>query len=249
MDISEHIAAVRAEGDLMAGVLGTVDIETPVPTCPDWVVRDLVKHLGGVHRWATAFVKGGLTGPGDVNFDELMASFPDDPGVLDWFVDGHAALVHALETASPDVACWTFMPAPSPLSFWARRQSHETAIHRVDAQLAAEVAPSGCEPSFAAAGIDEFLTGFITRHKVEADAGPSSVEVRCNDVEANWLVRVDPSGVTTERGGGTGDCTVSGSASDLFFTLWNRRAASGLRVEGDEAALRMVLGVARVRWV
>lgn len=36
------------------------------------------------------------------------------------------------------VDCWTFLDAPSPLAFWARRQAHETAIHRADAQLAAD---------------------------------------------------------------------------------------------------------------
>ena len=47
------------------------------------------------------------------------------------------AVEDTLRTADPAVRCWTFLPAPSPLAFWARRQAHETAIHRADAQLAA----------------------------------------------------------------------------------------------------------------
>src|SRR5262249_53658636 len=54
-----------------------------------------------------------------------------------WFREGHAALVQALSVAGPDLNCWAFLAAPSPLAFWARRQAHETAIHRVDAGQAA----------------------------------------------------------------------------------------------------------------
>ncbi|MER6443505.1 hypothetical protein ABT275_45720 [Streptomyces sp. NPDC001185] len=36
------------------------------------------------------------------------------------------------------MTCWTFNPArvPSPLAFWTRRQAHETAVHRYDAEAA-----------------------------------------------------------------------------------------------------------------
>src|ERR1019366_10224384 len=70
----------------------------------------------------------------------------------------HAVLVEALVAAPPDLRCWTFLPAPSPLAFWARRQAHETTIHRVDAELASgPVAP--VTPEFAADGLDELLFG------------------------------------------------------------------------------------------
>ena len=32
--------------------------------------------------------------------------------------------------------CFAFLPAPSPLAFWARRQAHETGIHRADVESA-----------------------------------------------------------------------------------------------------------------
>src|SRR5260370_27003394 len=72
--------------------------------------------------------------------DEVLTRGPADDVLLDWFRDGHASLVRALAAADPDLKCWTFMAAPSPLVFWARRQSHETAIHRVDTQQAAAAA-------------------------------------------------------------------------------------------------------------
>src|SRR6266704_1004706 len=35
----------------------TLSLHDALPTCPDWAVRDLVGHLGGVHRWAASFVE------------------------------------------------------------------------------------------------------------------------------------------------------------------------------------------------
>jgi hypothetical protein len=80
------------------------------------------QHARWVDRASEAAILAG--GPGD---DEL-------PG---WFREGHASLVRVLEAADPDMTCWTFLDAPSSVAFWARRQAHETAIHRVDAEQAA----------------------------------------------------------------------------------------------------------------
>jgi uncharacterized protein (TIGR03083 family) len=248
-EIAEHIAALRIEGERLAAAAGSAGPDAPVPSCPDWVARDLVRHLGGVHRWATGYVAGARTEQWDVDMDELSATYPGDDGWLGWFRDGLAALVDALGSASPDLECWTFLAAPSPLAFWARRQAHETAIHRVDAELAAGLEPSGSGAAFAADGIDELLTGFITRRKggPAADA-TKALRVQCTDTDADWLVRVGPDGVTTVRHGGDGTCAVSGPASDLYVTLWNRRAASGLAVEGEEAVLAEFLQATRIRW-
>jgi len=47
-----------------------------------------------------------------------------------------------LASAPPDLDCLTFLAAPSPLAMWARRQAHETAIHRVDAESPAARSPN-----------------------------------------------------------------------------------------------------------
>ena len=60
---------------------------------------------------------------------------------------GCADLVAALAAAPDDLECWTFLPAPSPRAMWARRQAHETAIHRVDAELAAGLRSRRAHPS------------------------------------------------------------------------------------------------------
>ncbi len=132
-----------------------------MPTCPGWQLRDLVRHLGGVHRWATAFVSTGRTTsiPESSDLESYVGGWPPDAEVVSWFEQGHAALVAALESAPDDLECWSFLPAPSPRAFWARRQAHETAIHRADADAAAGATPV-FRAAFAADGVEELLFGF-----------------------------------------------------------------------------------------
>ena len=67
---------------------------------------------------------------------------------------------------------------PSPLAFWARRQAHETAVHRYDAQSAAPggpPAPAGAfDPAFAADGVDELIMGFAARRRYRRPATAAS---------------------------------------------------------------------------
>lgn len=138
METAEFIETLRQDGTLLADAAQRACLDGAVPPCPDWRVRDLVRHQGTVHRWATRFVAEGRIQP-----EPITARTPaDDAELLAWFRDGHERLVSALETAPPDLECWYFLRADSPLGFWARRQAHETAVHRVDAEIAAGRAPS-----------------------------------------------------------------------------------------------------------
>src|SRR6516164_4788048 len=139
-DVPGYIGALRRQGELLTGAAQRAGLAAAVPSCPGWAVRDLLKHTGYVHRWATGFVAEGLTRPGGASEEEILGQGPADAELPGWFREGHAALVRALGAADPGLNCWAFLPAPSPLAFWARRQAHETAIHRVDAELAAGAA-------------------------------------------------------------------------------------------------------------
>src|SRR5579871_6969076 len=162
MEIAAHIAALRREGELLAASAAAVHLDMPTPTCPEWQMRDLLRHVGDVHRWAALYVGQRRTQPMDEEEEAaFLGHWPADDALIDWFRAGHAALVHTLATAPPDLTCWTFLPAPSPLAFWARRQAHETAIHRVDAQSPAG-AVTALRPEVAADGIDELVTGFAS---------------------------------------------------------------------------------------
>lgn len=245
--VAEHVASLRRDGERLAEAAETAGLDAPVPTCPGWRVRDLVGHLGGVHRWAASFV---LTDNPRPSSDEDKAAFaaPGDDDLLEWFRAGHAALVNALAEADPALTCWAFLPAPSPLAFWARRQAHETAIHRIDAEGAAgpvtEVAPE-----IATDGIDELLAGFFARPRGRLVADPPvTLAVRTTDTDAAWAIRIEADRRVVTPGSREGDCVVAGPAGDLYLLLWNRRDSAGLDVKGDPAVLDLWRAKAQISW-
>src|SRR6266700_3458859 len=113
MEIAEHIAAIAGEGERLAAAAAAAGPDTPVPSCPDWVVRDLVRHQGGIHRWATGIVAGPRTEAWNVELDEVVGSWPADAGLIGWFGDGLGRLTAALSAADHGLDCWTFLAAPS----------------------------------------------------------------------------------------------------------------------------------------
>jgi uncharacterized protein (TIGR03083 family) len=266
MEIAEHIACLRSEGELLAEAAERSSLSAPVPACPGWQVRDLLAHLGFVHRWATRYVAEERTEmtpePGE---EEIIRLAPADESLVGWFRDGHARLVSVLATADPAVRCWSFLPAPSPLAFWARRQAHETAIHRADAQLAAAAARPGADldpfpAGLAADGVDELLMGFGGRNLGSLSDAPAMLVVRAEDAAApaEWTVvmgqpraRVSRSPDPAEaRPGGPASayCRITGPASALYLLLWNRGTAVGLDVHGDAGVLATWRENMRVRW-
>jgi uncharacterized protein (TIGR03083 family) len=248
MQTAEHIAIVQREGERLASAAERTSLDAPVPTCPDWTLRDLVRHVGGIHSWAATIVSQARDRPYDP-FAELEASWPSDAALVDWFRTGHQALVQALESAPDDLSCFAFMSAGSPLGFWARRQAHETAIHRADAEAAGGTA-AAYPPEQAVDGIDELLFGFMSRRgqRLKADQ-PCTLSLQASDADAAWLVHISPDEPRVSREApGSADCRVNATASDLFLLVWNRRAPAGLEVQGDASLLDLWRQSITIRW-
>ena len=254
MEIAEHITAVGQEANLFAEAARKGGLEADVPTCPGWDIRELLRHLSMIHLWAAGHVSQLHDGSWGDDLAELTESWPDlavfwpdDEKLINWYLETNANLVHELETAPPDVESWTFLPAPSPLSMWARRQAHETAVHRFDAQNAAGI-PSGFDSVFAADGIDEMLMGFAPRRDEFPIESTKAMLVYATDTNDHWHVTLAPDGITTIRDDGPADGTLTGDASDLYLVLWNRRADSRITITGDSELLEMWHDNVRVRW-
>ena len=246
MDIEAHVKAIQEHGVGLADAAERAGLDAAVPTCPDWQVRDLLGHQGMVHRWATGFVATGATAPDAVP----LADAPSDSELLDWFREGHAGLVDAINRAPADHECWSFLPAPSPLAFWARRQAHETTIHRADAE-SADGKELDVDPAFAVDGIDELLLGFYARKRGQLVADPAlTLGLRATDANPDdaWSVAIGPDGRDVTRGEAAGNCTVSGTASDLYQFLWNRRPRDAMTIDGDAAVLDLWQEKARITW-
>ncbi|MFD5464312.1 maleylpyruvate isomerase family mycothiol-dependent enzyme [Kitasatospora sp. NPDC127059] len=237
MEISEHIEALRHEGALLADAATRADLTAPVPTCPDWRMGDLVRHIGQVHRWAAAFPAKGLRAPLDEPGQQaVIGPAPSDAELLDWYREGHAALLTVLSAAPADLECWTFLPAPTPLAFWARRQAHETAVHRFDADAAAGAPGPAVAPELALDGIDELLRGFMRRGRAKVHTESlRTVSIRTTDGPGTWHLTLsrEPLAVTTEERPEPADLTVTGPARELYLLLWNR-----LTVEQAERSAR-----------
>jgi uncharacterized protein (TIGR03083 family) len=250
MEPADHIEALRREGNLLATAAERTELDTPIPTCPAWRMRDLVRHIGDVHRWARAHVAEGRLKPiGPKDLPEVAGPLPEDDDLLEWFRQGHARLIRTLETADPATECWTFLPAPSPVAFWARRQAHETGIHRADSQSpGGRAGMTPFPPRFAVDGVDEMLFGFLSRPAGELRADPPrTLHLHATDAEGEWLVRLDEI-VQVRPEHAPADCTVRAPASDLHLLLWNRRTPEGLDVEGDRSVLSFWRQAVKVEW-
>ncbi|MEE1733171.1 maleylpyruvate isomerase family mycothiol-dependent enzyme [Streptomyces microflavus] len=263
MEITEYIASLSEEGRLLAAAAEQAGPGASVPTCPGWQIRHLLRHTGMVHRWAAELITARHTTPHpdggepDLDGDEL----------LDWFRAGHRHLVRSLEAAPADLECWTFMPAPSPLAFWSRRQLNETTVHRVDAESALGGPLTTVGADRAADGIDELLTGFHSRPKSRVRSSvPRTLRVRAVDTDAVWTVRISDAppqtvrvavpggadggdgGPGAEGGGDRVDCELSGTAEGLYLTLWNRLPLAAVTLRGDRSVARLWTDNSAVTW-
>lgn len=134
----------------------THDLSEPVPHLGRWKARDVIAHLGGVHRWATSvLIERSMAVAG------FRKSMLEGAALCDWFEDGARLLVATMRSTEADAACPNFNPgSPSTVAWWIRRQLHETTVHRWDVESAFG-ATSPIDPSIAADGIDEFFDTFV----------------------------------------------------------------------------------------
>jgi len=259
LPFDQHCTAITYAAERLSGAATTAGLAAAAPTCPGWTVRDLVAHLGMVHRWATAHVTGDRAAQLEAATVEAEAQARQSEDPVGWLRSGADRLVSALRAAPADLEAFVFLKdAPAPRDFWARRQCHETTIHAVDALSAAlgrvptgeEAAAAGVSTALALDGLDELLTGFLPRRSSRLRSErPLRIAVRPGDAEPAWLVSAgaDPP-VTTRHTSSSrpqGDATFSGSAVQLYLGLWNR---GDELVSDDAAVLQRWREQVRVSW-
>jgi uncharacterized protein (TIGR03083 family) len=253
MDLNSYLAVLATEATVLAAAADEAGLEAAVPTCPGWTVTDLVLHMGEVHRWATAAVAGEAKKLSDVPPD-FLGPVPDAADSIDWFRAGAIKLCDTLAAADPSVEYAAFLndPITPLLLFWARRQTMETSMHRIDAESATGRC-TGFAPDIAIDGIDEFLTGFLprSRTKLHADT-PRVLQVAPDYSDRRWTVTISselPIAARVEPGANVdADSTISGSASDIYLMLWNRVSLDAVCVTDDHAVIDMLRDNVRIRW-
>jgi uncharacterized protein (TIGR03083 family) len=248
-DFDDNVDALRTEGELFASAVERVSPDDRVPSCPDWCVRELVRHTGGVHRWATRHIAEARTDPIEESLDRIVGAWPDDASLATWLRAGVGRLADALAAAPPDLEAFTFLPSSSPRAFWARRQLHETTIHRVDAQQAGP-SVTAIDPARAADGIEEVLFGFAARPGKLVDEESGELVLRATDTGNVWTIVVGPDGGEVRVGGDDApNGEISSSAADIYLLLWNRRGVQDMAdVRGDVRLAESWPTRVRVRW-
>jgi uncharacterized protein (TIGR03083 family) len=257
LSAAQYYAGIEAGASAIGALVAGGDLARPIPTCPDWTLRELAVHVGRVHRWAAQITATRAAEP--PAFRTLPdGQFPAEPaGQADWLAAGAAQVVAAVGEAGEDPV-WAF-GAVAPASFWGRRMCHETLVHAADARLAAGLAPAEIPPAVAADGIDEWLTVMMPPPPGQADpraqvlGAGAALHVRTTDVTGpgpgEWVIRHGTGGVNVIRlagSGGTGagghargDVAVAGPAAALLLVLLRRMPPQGapVAVTGDRAVL------------
>ncbi|MGH3694380.1 MAG: maleylpyruvate isomerase family mycothiol-dependent enzyme [Pseudonocardiaceae bacterium] len=242
-----YLDAVTAQSALFVEALAGADLATRVPSCPDWTLHELTQHVGQVHRWVTGIVTRRASTPPD--FDAPRAVAPEQGDELcAWFRKGAGDLVAAISAAGPHTPVWAWGDDQS-VGFWARRMTHETAVHRADAELTLG-REFVLEPDLAADAISEWL-GLLglpqaVRFRPElAELRGEGQILHLHSTDpglgeaGEWIVRRTPSGPLWEHGHAKGDVAVRGAVLDLLLLLLRRvpRDASPVTVLGDAGVL------------
>ena len=226
----DHPTGIEESATRLSELSRANDLATPVPGLGRWRIRDVVAHLGGVHRWATRIIgTRSMDGPG------FTKSKLTGIELCEWFDDGADRLLDALGSNPPAASCPNFNPgSPSTVEWWARRQLHETTVHRWDVERAVDdLTP--IEPKVAADGVDEYLDVFVRTRGKQTLIAP--LTLTSTEPARSWsLTPSDRPGRVDTAAGPSPDAAgeITGSAEDLLLVLWGRRplAETGLTVHG-----------------
>jgi uncharacterized protein (TIGR03083 family) len=238
---ADHIALLGAEADRFASSLTGADLGATVVTCPDWTVRDLVSHVGRLHRWSRDLVASGIVA--ETWRSSLPLDYPDGAAPLDawraWLTTGAADACRTFAAAEPAAPVWAW-GADQHARFWPRRMLFETAIHRIDLDLTLGRA-ADLPVGVAVEGIDEQLENlpFVARWNGEVGrlrGAGETLGFTATDAAASWRVRLEPDGWWWDRGSDDGDVVAEAGAVDLLLLMVGRPVPD-LAIRGDRALL------------
>lgn len=246
MEPTTHLAHLQADVDRIRAI-STDALDATVGACPGWTVADLLGHHAGVFRFATAQLRA-APGSDLVRFDPP----DDDQPPLERFSAAAAEVLAALADTDPDEHRPNWAGAPTA-AFWFRRLAQETAVHRVDVQLA-HTTPEPIDTALAVDGIDELGEVFlahagrrgITGHGETVHLHATDPEVSSGEVEGGeWMFTFEPDAVVVEHAHGKGDMAVRGPAGQLLLFVWNRRPVA-VECFGEPDPLRFWAATVRI---
>jgi uncharacterized protein (TIGR03083 family) len=240
MDTDTYMRAIRNDAEAMLGAAQVAGLETDVPTCPGWTMRDLMVHTGRVHRHKAEMVRGRYT--------DTYAPYPPWPegDVLKWYAEGLDEMLAVFVDADLSAPSYTWCDHDHTADWWVRRMAHETVIHRADALIAAGETPT-IEASLAEDGVDEILDEFMIGGPSWGEIALSDRTIRLRSGDREWNLRsavfsgTSPTTGTSYQAldtlvydsGVTPMATVTTDPATLDLWLWGRGDLPDGAVDGD----------------
>jgi uncharacterized protein (TIGR03083 family) len=237
------LAGLRADAAAFRSAVRNAEtLSARVPTCPEWTLLDLVRHLGNVYAEVAEHAPRGVTTRPE---KPAAVSEPSDgPAAMNWWDEQYRAVHSVLESLDPELPAWNWAPQAKKAGFWHRRMAHETAVHRWDAQVTAGLTEP-IEAKLAADGITEVLDSWLPAGRRR---GPKDmrgiIALHGTDVGEVWYVRLRGEGIALldtdtllddthphER------ATAAGTASDVMLALYGRVPFEVLEITGEPRLL------------
>ncbi|GIG58579.1 hypothetical protein Lfu02_29510 [Longispora fulva] len=208
------------------------DLDARVPSCPDWTVEDLVRHVAQVYLHKVQCMRLGHH-PEDWPHDHSA-----EPA-LALLTRAHAELEAEFAARAPESTTYTWYGPDQTVGFWVRRMAQEAAVHRVDAELAAgQVTLVAAD--LAADGVDEVLRIFLAWTSIQWPEDYTLTDAPVVEVRTggrSWFVRPTVAGVFVEAEGEAAT-TISGEPSDVLLWLWRRVGDDAVTITGDPAGAK-----------
>ncbi|HEX7659462.1 MAG TPA: maleylpyruvate isomerase N-terminal domain-containing protein [Pseudonocardiaceae bacterium] len=252
IDNDRLLDRLGAEAELLAGSIDETRLTELVPGCPGLTLGETARHVGSVHRMVWKWLREGQR-PTD------WRAAPAPGQTLAGFVrSGVAPLLAELSAHEPGQPCSTWWPDDQTYGFWSRRMAHETTVHRVDVQGAADAEIAEVAEDIAVDGIDEVLTlwfGHRLREMNVAGTRRHTVLIRAGGRE--WLSTTTTDNTGTRRawsaestsesaGEAAAEAVVTGSPMDVYLWLWGRLPNRRVRLSGDGDAVAQLWALLRL---
>ncbi len=226
-----HVDAIEQESERI-GELAERGVKVAIRNGDGGDLEALLIHLAGIFRAAIA----------QLSAHEQASAAATSPAwtgsALERFEDDRLALVALFREHDPADPCWNALGEDLTVAFLARRLAHESAIHRIDVEVA-RGSPTTVDAEIAADGIDERLFVVLAHHFDQGSAPElgGSICLICSDRDAAWTVDASRGRFRVRAGRGPADAAVVATASDLFCFAWARPTLRPLQVTGRVAVV------------
>ncbi len=230
LSYARYIEALGQNGALFSEASRQAPFAT-VAACPGWNMQDLVSHLSDEYRfWAVQLIAGDATMqttvPTPIERDDANLEFDRN----------ESELTRCLEMADNGAECWNWSDGDYTSDWVARRMALETAIHRVDAELA-NGATTPIDEDLSLDGVDERLDVHL---RLELLRNPTAslggtICLICSDSDVAWTIRAERGRLRVRDGRAPASVALVGTASDLFQFVWNRAGLARFQVTGERS--------------